>query len=469
MIARYLPHVKRMLLFLGLPLLVVLLLGLSIEAWLRGPEFIPDAERVNYALLQDMGSLISTAVRQVLPVIGVFVAVPIIVTALFQKIYAVGSAEEAHDSLHRVTFGLVGRRPFVIVGKGQILFGKKTFAGRVGGPFTLIVYDDNAVVTEQYGRVKRVLGAGIHRMERFEKIWEIIDLQPQHWVYPVFAMTKEGIPIRCEADLSFVIDDQPGEWGWPVHTGGLHPYSEEAVFKAATSVWMREPDHPERKRTWAGRVVISFAEGLLRNILAEYWLDWLLAPPKPGQEHQSSSDEGSPREVIRERLEEGLRTRIGKVGAKLIRVDIGPIEVQAREDETTEKLQDIIPKQRVQAWYADWEARALGSRAEIEAALLRVDTARLRAQAEVIAEIVENLQETIATQRVVEPYILAIRLVESLRWVSYNVYQHEFTPPETVQRLKRLRESLSPTEESNGEGEEEKEKSKPKAKGKGKA
>ena len=99
----------------------------------------------------------------------------------------------------------------------------------------------------------------------------------------------------------------------------------------------------------------------------------------------------------------------------------------------------------------------MGGRAEIEAALMRVDTARIRAQAEVIAEIVENLQETIATQRVVEPYILAIRLVESLRWVSYNIYQHEFTPPETVQRLKRLQESLqSPTDESKSEEEKAK-------------
>jgi hypothetical protein len=286
-------------------------------------------------------------------------------------------------------------------------------------------------------------------MERFEKIWEIIDLQPQHWVYPVFAMTKEGIPIRCEADLSFVIDDQPGEWGWPVHTGGLHPYSEEAVFKAATSVWMREPDHPERKRTWAGRVVISFAEGLLRNILAEYRLDWLITPPQPGLKH--------PREEIREQLEQGLRTRVGKVGAKLIRVDIGPIEVQAREDETTEKLQKIIPKQRVQAWYADWEAQVLGSRAEVEGELLRMDTVRLQAQAEIIAEIVGNLQETIVTQGIAEPYILAVRLVESLRWASYNTYQHDFTPPETVLRLKRLRESLqSPSDESQKEEKDEK-------------
>jgi hypothetical protein len=440
---------RRTLLILGLPLFVVLLLGLSVEAWLRGPEFIPDVERVDLTLLGDMMSLVSIAVRLALPAIGVFVAIPIIVSALFQKIYAIESAEEAHNSLHRVTFGLLGRRPFVIVGKGQVLYGKKTFAGRVGGPFTLIVYDDNAVVTEQYGCVKRILGAGIHSMERFEKIWEIIDLQPQHWVYPVFAMTKEGIPVRCDADLSFVIDDQPGEWGWPVHTGGLHPYSEEAVFKAATGVWMREPDHPEHKRTWTGRVVISFAEGLLRNILAEYWLDWLLAPPQPGQKH--------PREEIREQLEQGLRTRIGKVGAKLIRVDIGPVEVQAREDETTEKLHEIIPKQRVEAWYADWETQALVRRAEMEAAFLQTETTQIQAQAEVIVEIMGALQDVIATQGVAEPYILAVRLVESLRWMSYNVYQHDFMPPEAAQRLRRLQELLEGEEPKPGKREGAKE------------
>jgi hypothetical protein len=438
MFKRYLPHFKRTLLFLGVPLFVTLVLGLAIEAWLRGPELVPDVDQVNLAMVGEMISLVLTAVRLAFPVIGALVAVPILASILFQKIWAIQTLEEAHNALNRVTFGMLGRRPFVIVGRGQILFGKESFAGHGGGPFTLIVYDDNALVTEQYGRIKRILGAGIHSAERFEKVWEIIDLRPQHWVYPVFALTKEGLPIRCEADLSLQIDDQPGEWGWPVHTDGLHPYSEEAVFKAATSEWIREPDHPEHKRTWVGRVVIGFAEGLLRDILAEYWLDWLLAPPQPDQQH--------PREQIRQRLEEGLRTRVGRVGAKLIRVDIGPIEVRAREDETTEKLQKIIPKQRVEAWYADWEARTLESQAEMEAALLRTDMARVQAQAEVIVSIMEALQATIAAQGMAEPYMLAVRLVESLRWMSYNVYQHDFMPPEAVQRLRRLQELIeSPT------------------------
>jgi hypothetical protein len=394
LLLRYWPHMRLTLLILGGPLFVILILGLAIEAWLQGPEFIPAIEQVDLTLIGEMMSLVLTAVRSVLPVIGVFVAIPIVISILFQKMYAVQKSEEAHDSLNRVVFGKVGRRPYVIVGRGRILFGQDSFAGRSGGPATMIIYDDNAVVTEQYGRIKRVLGAGIHNIERFEKVWEIIDLRPQHWIYPVFAMTKEGIPIRCEADLSFQIDDQPGKSGGAVHTGGLYPYSEEAVFKAATSVWIREPDHPEQKRTWVGRVVISSAESLLRNILAEYRLDWLLASPQSGQEH--------PREEIRKQLEQGLRASVGKVGAKLIRVDIGPIEVQAREDETTEKLHEIIPKQRIEAWYADWEARALAGRAEMEAELLRTDMARVQAQAEVIVEIMEALQDTIVTQEVLE-------------------------------------------------------------------
>jgi hypothetical protein len=443
-LARYRPHVKRTLLILGVPLFAALTLVLAAGVWSYGPDFLPDMEQVNLALIGDMFSLVIAVVRLAIPIIGVFVAIPILISTLFRKIYAVKDLEEAHNALNRVTFGKLGRRPIVIVGKGSILVGKEAFQGREGGPATLVVYDDNAVVTEQYGCLKRVLGAGLHDLERFERVWEIIDLRPQHWVYPVFAMTKEGIPVCCEADLSFQIDDHPGEWRWPVHAGGLYPYSEEAVFKAATSVWMREPDHPEHKRTWVGRVVIGFAEGLLRNILAEYRLDWLLAPPQPGYKH--------PREEIREQLEEGLRVRVGNVGAKIVRVDIGPIEVAAREDETSEKLERIIPKQRIAAWYADWEARALEDRAEEEAALLKMDMARVQAQAEVIVEIIETLQDTIATQGVTEPYVLAVRLVESLRWVSYNAIQHSFMPPEAVQRLKQLNEVLHDhTEESAGE------------------
>jgi hypothetical protein len=75
-------------------------------------------------------------------------------------------------------------------------------------------------------------------------------------------------------------------------------------------------------------------------------------------------------------------------------------------------------------------------------------------------EIMEALQDTISIQGVSEPYILAVRLVESLRWMSYNVYQREFMPPEAVQRLRRLEKLLTGSSE-----EEEKEEKKEEKKG----
>jgi hypothetical protein len=449
---KYWPHIKRTFLFLGIPLFVAILMVFTVVVGLRGDEkeLLPSGEQVDLNLPTQLFGMTLMVVRFALPVIAAFVAVPLIVSNLFQKIYAIRGQEEAHNALNRTIFGKLGSRPVIKVGEGQVLVGAGSVAHRVGGPATLVVYEDNAVVTEQYGCIKRVLGPGKHSLGRFEKVWEIIDLQPQHWVYPVFALTKEGIPVHCEIDLSFQIDDRPGEWRWPVHSKGLYAYSEEAVFRAATSVWIREPDHPEHKRTWAGRVVIGFAEGLLRNTLAEYRLDWLLSSTQPGQK--------PPREQIRERVESGLRGGVGKVGAKIIRVDIGPIEVKARDEEITEKLQKIIPKQRAEAWYADWEARTFAGRAEMEAALLRTDMARIQAQAEVIIEIMESLQDIIATQGVAEPYILAVRLVESLRWMSYNVYQHDFMPPESVQRLRRLQDVLKGLDKGEAAGSEKAEK-----------
>lgn len=426
-------HIKRTLLTLGAGLLVAVVLGLALEGWLRSAETTPPPEQPSSLSIQALLSPALASVRVALPVVGACIAIPLLASHFFHKLYTTKDLNEAHDALNRAVFGKLWRYPYVVVSEAEIGYGKDSFAERVGGPATLIIYDDTAVVTEQYGRIKRVLGAGLQDAERFEKIWEAIDLRPQRWVYDVFALTKDGIPICCEADISFQIDDQPRESEWQ-RVEGPYPYAEDAVFRAATSKWIREPECEDRYVTWAGRVMIGFTEGLLRNILAEYRLDWLVAPPQPGQKH--------PREEIRQRLEEGLQKTVGKVGAKLLSVEIGAIEVKARDEKTTRQLSEIIPKQRIDAWHADWEARALASRADGEAQLLRADMARIQAQAEMVVTLTEALQSTIVSQGTAEPYILALRLVETLRWMSYNTITRKFMPPEVMQRLEQIQELL---------------------------
>ena len=68
LLLRYWPHMRLTLLILGGPLFVALILGLAIEAWLQGPEFIPAIEQVDLTLIGKMMSLVLTAVRLALPV-----------------------------------------------------------------------------------------------------------------------------------------------------------------------------------------------------------------------------------------------------------------------------------------------------------------------------------------------------------------------------------------------------------------
>jgi len=445
-LAKYTDHLKRITLTVGAVLFVTLALGLFLELWLPGGERPPDAAQAGADVAPTSArtplSLTLTLLRLALPVIGALVAIPLLCSYLLSKLYNIGDPYRAHDVLNRIVFGQLGRRPILVIQEGAISYGENSPANRVGGPATLIVYSDTAIVTEQYGRIKRILGPGIHNTERFEKVWEVIDLRPQHWVLPVFALTKEGIPICCQADISFQIDDEPGDLGMGVCAEEPYPFAKGAVFQAATAKWMREAERDDTIMPWSTRVVVGFTEGLLRNILAEYRLDWLIAPPQP--------DQKPPREEIRRRLEEGLRGGARKVGAKLLSVEIGEIEVKARDEETARQLSEIVSQQRLEAWHAEWEARAMVSRAEGEAELLRMDMARIQAQAEMMVTLTEALQSTITSQGMIEPYILALRFVEALRWMSYNTFTREFMPPEVIQRLEQMQELLEIQVEKSG-------------------
>jgi regulator of protease activity HflC (stomatin/prohibitin superfamily) len=176
----------------------------------------------------------------------------------------------------RVLLGQWGFPPYLVIKEGKITGPPGHALRRVGGPGNLIIYSDTAIVTEQSGRLKRVLGPGFPRLERFEKIWEVIDLRPKRWVYDVSAMTKEGIPVTVPADVRFKIEDG----GQEPTDKKPYPMLEEAVFAAATSKWMREPDksEPDRALDWAGRAIIGDTEGTLRTIISGYYLDQLIMP-----------------------------------------------------------------------------------------------------------------------------------------------------------------------------------------------
>jgi hypothetical protein len=55
-----------------------------------------------------------------------------------------------------------------------------------------------------------------------------------------------------------------------------------------------------------------------------------------------------------------------------------------------------------------------------------------------VITLTEALQSAIMSQQAAEPYMLALRFVEALRWMSYDPYTREYMAPEAMRTLKRM-------------------------------
>ena len=415
--SRYLLHIA----LLGFVILLVTLLGALAEVGARGttmPGIVAD-------LLRN-GDWWSTALFPLVLVRNTFLAVlalvlvPLLASRFIHALYATDSLREAHVFLHRCVFGLTMPRPYLLVKEGHIDKGEDSLLSRLGGPGNVIIFNDSAVVLEQSGRLTRVLGPGSHPLKRFEKIWEVIDLRPRRWVHKVEAMTKEGILVACDADITFKINggDQSPTEGMP------YPFTKDAVFKAATSTWIHEPEQEAWKMKWPALVVVGEAEGTLRSIISGYRLDWLIAPPRPGST--------PPRQAIREELENRLRESVGSLGAEIIKVELGEIEVSEK-----------VSQQWIKAWQSDWQREAVLQQAEGEAELARLEAAEVQAQAEMILMITQALQPLISAEEQVSPYRVAVRFIETLRWMLYDPRSRVFLPPETMRTLTLLQSKIA--------------------------
>ncbi|MCS7178844.1 MAG: SPFH domain-containing protein [Anaerolineae bacterium] len=367
-----------------------------------------------------------------LPALLAFALAARIAMSFLKTLYKIRTLTEAGQFLYRLLFGSWAFGPFLVLQEGRITVGENSVLHRVGGPGYLVIYNDTAVVTERCGRLGRILSAHYPQrnnfpyLEPFEKVWGIVDLRPQHWTLPVKGMTRDGIPVICEADIRFQIDDRgleeaPSRPSPPLYD--TYPFTPEAVFRAATASFIRPPD--SGPMDWRARVVTGFTDGMLRNILAEYYLDWLLGPTGEDTEH--------PREVIRRRLKEQLEQEAPKVGARILDVQLGEIKV---EDEQ-------IPAQWIEAWRAEWESQVAATHLEGEAELLRLETVRARAQAEMIISLIRELQDVAVSDEKLRPYLLAARLVETLRWMAYHPSTYALLSPGAIRNLHRLQEMLS--------------------------
>ena len=272
--------------------------------------------------------------------------------------------EEADVILQALFLNL--NRPYQIVGDGKIETTKPAGVwARVGGPGMLTVRPGNAVIMERGGKVTRVLLGGMHRTERFERVWKIVNLlgrdnipdvggRKDHWAKNV--LTKDGIPLDIELQVFFRIRRQhdPSD-----------PYKvdSEDVKKAAFSVG-----------NWEA-VIPLIAVDYLRNVVGQKRLDELFEPSSLNKLPILRGD-------IARSIQEDVKRDAADFGVEVSEIAIGEIE-----------MPEEIRQRLTQRWltYGMLELKAAESKAEAEA-LTNIEKARADAQATMVASVCQNAQ-----------------------------------------------------------------------------
>jgi len=369
-------------------------------------------------------------IRDTLPGILAAGAALFLASNFIASLYELISWREGTEHILRCTFGQSAFAPFIRVEGGKVdAKVSDDVLTRIGGPGSALVYNDSAVVLERGGRLTRVLRPGqfgFGSLQPFEKVYDVIDVRPMRWEYAVNALSKEGIPVTVYADVKFQIDTGGRE---PTDTTP-YPALDEAILRASTCRWMRDPEGSEDDQyfDWARRVVISETEGSLRGIIARYPLDALI-----GLDDTPVSATDSPRKDIQEKLTEALQSSAASLGAQINEVQLGTI-----------KVEDKVTGQWLEAWCNDWQGWAMTQEKKGEARREQLrERAKAQAQAEMIIAVAKAFQEPVSKDVHLPPRLLCMRLIEILGRSAIEPNLRIYMSRDAIKTLEDLRKLVS--------------------------
>jgi regulator of protease activity HflC (stomatin/prohibitin superfamily) len=360
--------------------------------------------------------------RDMLPSIVALLAAFFLASRYVQALYGIDDLSVARwHVLHRL-FGLIKFAPWLKVTEGTADGDEKHILNRLGGPGHLVVYNDSAVLLDQAGRFTRVESSKFPPLAPYERIYCVVDQRPKRRVYEVDAMSREGIPIRCEADISYQIDND----GVGATEDRPFPATKEKLFLAATRTWIREAKWPKESRSldWSDRVVISEAAGNLRSLLARYPLDRLIGLLGPSGVNQ--------RDELRQQLETRLRAAAPQLGARILRVELGDIRVD-----------DEVTQQWIDAWQAFWDRRATEARAEGRARQAsQLEDAKTEAQILMLRSYANALRPLLHQEQTVTSKLVLTRLFMVLSRAPSDPLTRINLPKEAINTLDMIRKLI---------------------------
>ncbi len=259
---------------------------------------------------------------------------------------------------------------------------------KIGGPGTLNITADTAVVLERASRYSRMLGPGQYQLREFERVRAVYDLRTQAVSRTESTLTKDGIPVEAAVNTQFrFMRRMKGEpepavprpgfttmlsryFGWvvrPTESDPL-PASPEALRLATYELHTMPGTHIRWNKAAHGAVASA-----VRDALASRYLDQLFAPDDP---------ESHPRSDIAQRLADEGEATLARRGVELVGSGFGDITVPKE-----------VTDQRRNMWRVEWDKESLITRSGGEAeGYLQTQIARAEAQAELIQSITQAIR-----------------------------------------------------------------------------
>jgi regulator of protease activity HflC (stomatin/prohibitin superfamily) len=221
-------------------------------------------------------------------------------------------------------------QPWVVVENGEVVGSKKKgILDTMGGPGLLIVRPGNAVVLQRIGEISQIVGPGLHRVRRHEKIRQIVRLGPLWNTQDVEGvLTRDGVPLTIRLGVGYRIEpkeDTDRRIGPPANPGvieGDYLVYEDTIRKAVLNV------------TPIGWEITAVAgcESLLRDIVGTYTLDELFGLEAVERAASGEAIEAHESQRVIKRIEERIfdgfvLTAAGAFGTQIRTVDIQSILV----------------------------------------------------------------------------------------------------------------------------------------------
>ena len=356
------------------------------------------------------GQLFTQLFRYSLIPVSVVINVLLLGALYIQDIYELEEYKDARRFLLATLFSI--GYPSITIEDGKAIEpdGQTNLLESVGGPGWLKVMPGNAVLLESLKQPTRVLGHGYYFIPRFEKINAIVDLRDQEDTRSdTDAATKDGMVVKVgNIRFRYRIDSGLEENRFTRRSSrNPYPFSEEAVLKFAYARSVGKTGVTD----WH-RMVWLAIEGAITGYISQHNLDTIMAPRELGSD---------PRDAIKKQVDaEGVHARLRGIGARLLWVDIGYLEVE----------QPDVDRKRREYWEAKWSGNAAVIRAQGEAERIAIqEQGRAEGQASLLTSIANSLKDAGIQETDENLWNIVLARTAQILESTTSIYQREEKAP----------------------------------------